>query len=65
MIYVYLSAIGIVGLALFLRWWHGICEAGEKADETYRKYVNQKAWEESMRKTTLETLYKTHKRRIP
>ena len=63
MIYLVLGIASLVFLGVFLVWWHGICEAGEKADETFRRYVDEKAFKESLRKKTQETLYPKHKRR--
>jgi hypothetical protein len=63
MIYLVLGIASLVFLGVFLVWWHGICEEGEKADEAYRKYVDEKAFKESLRKKTQETLYPKHKRR--
>ena len=63
MIYVYIGIAWAIILGVFLAWWHGICEDGKKADETYRRYVDEKAFKESLRKKTQETLYPKHKRR--
>jgi len=53
--------VGILWLliiALFLKWWHGICEAGRKADEQFKKYVDDKTAKRSRQMTAPEDYYR-------
>ena len=63
MIYVYLGAGSIIILALFLRWWHGICELNDEADRMFEKYVNEKTAKRSRKETALETYNRTKGKR--
>ena len=59
MIYVYLGAASIIFLALFLRWWHGICEMNDRADELFQEYVNNKTAKQSRKETQTERYNRT------
>jgi hypothetical protein len=50
MIYVWGFVILTAAALIFLKWWHGICEDGEKADKVYHDYVNHRAYLKSKEK---------------
>ena len=65
MLYLVAGFVYAVILIVFMLWWHGICEDGKKADESFRQYVDGKAAKEAEKETALEKYYKQHPKAKP